>query len=185
MCRQAALLVRVLLLNALSALIPTNYVILPRYMKMTRNILSLLTTAVVFLLAAPLQAQVASSYANAAQSALDRADAKVETGLSTMENLDVLDHCWSEVDRYLNQAYREALSALQRRSPQLAEKLKADQRAWLQFIAVYCTAVSDGFGEGGTMHRVVGLRVKVEFWIQRIRYLERVSALSEDLFTES
>ncbi len=154
-------------------------------MKMKRNILSLLTTAVVFLLAAPLQAQSASGYAHAAQSALSRADAKLEVGLSTMESLDVLDHCWSEVDRYLNQAYREALSSLQRRSPQLAEKFKADQRAWLQFVAAYCTAVSDGFGDGGSMHRVFGLRAKVEFWIQRIQYLEKVSSWAEDLFVES
>ncbi len=149
---------------------------------MKNSLVSLSFAAVVaFLLAVPVLADVehdASTgyfvYTAKAQRAWEQTEAKLDDAPTNMDMLSMIQDCFDEVDLYLNLAYKKAIEKLQSRAPQLVEKLRADQRAWLAFVVPLTNEIFGNFGHGGTAYYVMGASSQVRLWVQRINYLEMI-----------
>ena len=97
-----------------------------------------------------------------------------EKYLTPTELTGILDKYYKKLDKLLNETWKETRRFLKNADPALFEQLLADQRAWLKFTENFSTAVYGGFGGGGSMYRTMGMDAQIEFWVQRIKYLETV-----------
>ena len=97
-----------------------------------------------------------------------------EKYLTPTELTEILDKSYKKLDKLLNEPWKETRRFLKNADPALFDQLLADQRAWLKFADNFSTAVYGGFGGGGSMYRTMGMDAQIEFWVQRIKYLETV-----------
>ena len=131
------------------------------------------------LLAAPALPALADapSYAEQAERILNDGFKQAYEGdkyLTPVELAQTLDKSFQKLDKLLNETWKETRRFLKNADPALFEQLLADQRAWLKFAENFSTAVYGGFGGGGSMYRTMGMDAQIEFWVQRIKYLETV-----------